>query len=167
LLANHRQSIKDFIVMPEGSRNYIPKPEGWISFAELERDSSETPVALAEKESLSSVVPVLDQHPAPSSSSTSSKISECEDNIDSYTNESSDPSESSDVPKSERKKASLGIEQAALTHQRESDSLEESLDRAEPIPVEGLERGGMILETTGKIDQRKFNRGQAKRKSYE
>ena len=148
--------------MPEGSRNYIPKPEGWISFAELERDTTQIPVAPAEKDSLSTVVPAFDQHSAPPSSTSSSKISECEDNVD-----SSDPSESSDVPKSEIKKATLGIEQEALRRQRETDILEESLDRAEPIPVEGMERGGIILETTGKIDQRKFNRGQAKRKSYE
>lgn len=162
--------------MPEGSRNYIKKPEGWISLSELDKDSNGTPIASAEKTPSSIIIPTFDQHSAPSSSNSSAasdKLSECDDDINSCTNESSSkPSELNDEIRSERSKltSSLAIEEEKSKHEIECNScntLEDDLERAEPIPVEGMETGENILETTGKIDQRKFNRGQAKRKSYE
>ena len=155
--------------MPEGSRNYIPKPEGWISFAELEKDSNETPVATSEKDSYSTILPIFEQLTAPTSSSSSAKLSECDDNIISYNNESAEPSESNDVLNSKGSKSLFELDEEEAKNEHETDSLEDALERAEPIPVVGVEMelGEHVLETTGKIDQRKFNRGQAKRKSYE
>ena len=158
--------------MPEGSRNYIKKPEGWISLSELDKDSNGIPVATAEKTPSSIIIPIFDQHSALSSSnsSASEKVSECDDDINSCTNESSTkPLEFNDGIQSGRSKLtqSLAIEEEKSKHEIECNSLEDDLERAEPIPVEGMEIGDNILETTGKIDQRKFNRGQAKRKSYE
>lgn len=159
--------------MPEGSRNYIKKPEGWISLSELDKDSNGTLIASAEKTPSPIIIPTFDQHSAPSSSNSSAvsdKLSECDDDINSCTNESSSkPSELNDEVQSERSKltSSLAIEEEKSKHEIECNSLEDDLERAEPIPVEGMEIGENILETTGKIDQRKFNRGQAKRKSYE
>ena len=157
--------------MPEGSRNYIKKPEGWISLLELDKDSNGIPAATAEKIPSSIIIPIFDQHSAPSSnSSASDKLSECYDDINSCTNESpTKPLELNDEIQSGRTKLtlSLAIEEEKSKHEIECNSLEDDLERAQPIPVEGMEIGDNILETTGKIDQRKFNRGQAKRKSYE
>ena len=165
--------------MPEGSRNYIPKPEGWISFAELEKDSSRTPLSTVENEP-ATTLPIIDQNSAPSSSIASAKMTECDnDNSNPFNNDSAESSLSGDQPHCvELKKLTSaststpsGIDQEEAEHELESNSLEDALERAEPIPFDGMgmemENGGHILETTGKIDQRKFNRGQAKRKSYE
>lgn len=145
MLAHHRQSINDFILNPDGSGTYIRKPEGWAPCIE-------------QSEQLSASVPEAEEHSAPSSSSYHNPEEHCAmvSPHNPFSEEYSATSSSSSLP----------------TDLLKSSKLENGVDAMEDIPKDNssYSEDGLELklnEFIGKIDKRKFNKGQAKRKSYE
>lgn len=148
LLAHHRQSINDFILNPDGSGTYIRKPEGWAPYIE-------------QSEQHSASVPDVEEDSAPSSSSYRNVEEDCAMVSPHYpfSEEHSATSSSSSLPSDLLKSSQL---------ENDVDTIEIS----ENIPKENSSytEDGLELKLNdfiGKIDKRKFNKGQAKRKSYE
>ena len=151
LLAHHRQSINDFILNPDGTGTYIRKPEGWAPF-------------VVQSEQLSASVPDSDENPAPSSSSYSndeehSSFVSRSAPAPLYPEEYSAPSSSSSLSSDLLKP--IEQENEVATIEMSEDMMKENTSYADDCLDLKLN------DFSGKIDKRKFNKGQAKRKSYE
>ena len=172
LLANHRQSIESFILDPDGNGNYIPKPEGWTapvseqpehSFAE---HSSASNAPNQQSTNVSKDASLPEEYSisisAPSSSSSSNNYAEC-----------SSEDMALSVTEAQRILGSFGEQRVESLEElkvvmnneirmqnsetRMQNYVDDVTGQYDPEP----------LEVEVKIDKRKFNRGQAKRKSYE
>jgi hypothetical protein len=147
LLAHHRQSINDFILSQDGSGTYIRKPEGWAPYERSEQHSASVPDAEENSAHSSSGYRNTEEHCA--MVSPHYPISEGH----------SGTSSSSSIPSDSLKTSQLENNVDAI--QMSEDVAKENSSCTE----DGLEL--KLNEFIGKIDKRKFNKGQAKRKSYE
>jgi hypothetical protein len=148
LLAHHRQSINDFILSQDGSGTYIRKPEGWPPYVE-------------QSEQHSASVPDAEANSAPSSSGYRNAEDYCAMVSPQYpfSEEHSAASSNRTIPSDSLKCSQLVNDVDSI--QASENVLKESSSYTE----DGLEL--KLNEFIGKVDKRKFNKGQAKRKSYE
>ena len=210
LLAVHRQSIEAFILNPDGTGNYIPKPEGWIV-----RDNY-TPTERTDTV-LTSVAPIVSR----SASIAVSVEEKSDDNIDNIDDNSSNADDDkngngdgSTVPSSTTTTSTTAAtttssssgqnksKQSETETEVDADADKENKDEDENnggdgegegdgITIPNLDVGELVeprplvesseiedenenfinqvvhAESDLKFDKRKFNKGQAKRKSYE
>lgn len=165
LLAHHRQSIESFILDPAGNGNYVPKPEGWTAPISVGSEHSSvrnnTHVPNQQSANITKDASLPEEYSigisAPSSSSSSSN--------NNYVECSSEEMAMS-VTEAQRILGSFGEQPAESLEEfkvimndetRMQNCIDDVCGQYDPEPV----------EVEVKIDKRKFNRGQAKRKSYE